>query len=312
MLFQDRLYVENATRDLDSSVNYAVGLVEDADGKPCGAVIVAFDMAPTNAAIRGKYLKGIGLVAFFVILIIVQNILGRREKLRLLDLESRELAAREAIARALPKDRVDGPIRIAGSVSPTSRGIDGIVWDYDVVGDGAEIIVLDPHGVGIDAAAVSLHVLAMMRGRRQAGARDTLEEELRLAGEAANEVPLTRALGVLLVRIENGRLEAISGPVGGIRIIRGGSVIKPESVPAGDAPTGIVAPIAKLSCEIAPGDRVLIVADGLIGGGRLDVDAVVAHTAATEKSATETAAWARGQSPALASSDIAVASVSLA
>jgi hypothetical protein len=317
VLFQDRLYVEDATRARDGSVTYAVGRVDDTDANAAGAVIVAFDMTPTNSAIRGKYLKGAGMVLFFVGLIIVQNVLGRREKLRLLDLETRELAAREAIKGALPADLDDGPVRVVGAVSPTTRVIDGVVWDRWAEGEAATVALYDPQGVGIDAAAVSLHVLAMSRAERAVGKR-TLAETLAAAGRAANEVPLARALGAMLLRAGDGRAEGIFGPMGDARIVRGGEVLRFDVEPIPDVPAHIVGPLRKVSSAILPGDVIAVVSDGLIGAGKLDVDTVVADIESRRKGTGRTPrpndlfVSTRHRAPSLLANDIAIVLITIA
>ena len=63
-----------------------------------GAVLVAFDMARTNRAVRNKYIKGLAIILFFVGLIVFQNVTGRRDKLRLLPYIEQWNALREFVA----------------------------------------------------------------------------------------------------------------------------------------------------------------------------------------------------------------------
>ncbi len=86
VVYQDRLRDENRRRD--DTVTWAVAPLEH-NGKKVGAVLVAFDMTRINREASSKYLKGFGMVVFFVGLIVVQNINNRRDKLRLLELEAR-------------------------------------------------------------------------------------------------------------------------------------------------------------------------------------------------------------------------------
>ncbi len=310
VLYQDALYVENATRALDGSVTYAVGRVDDTAGNPVGAVIVAFDMTATNAAVRGKYLKGLGMIVFFVGLIIVQNVLGRREKLRLLDLEAREMAARDALRGALPATLETETVRVTGALSQATRVIDGVVWDRWASGDATTVAIYDPQGTGIDAAAVALHVLAMSRAQRASAGPRLLEEELAVAGAFAEEVPLTRALGTILVRVGSGALDALVGPLGEVRLFRDGNVIELSAQASPDAPSQIVGPLRRLRGEIRSGDVVAVFSDGLLGKGRLDVALasrdVLERQRRGKLEASDVTVEARRKATALVGSDIAV------
>src|SRR5208283_376484 len=59
VVYQDRLRDEKHQKD--DSISYAIGTVLGEDGKDIGTVVVAFDMARTNGAVRLKYLKFAGL-----------------------------------------------------------------------------------------------------------------------------------------------------------------------------------------------------------------------------------------------------------
>src|SRR5207249_2645474 len=118
ILYQDRLYDEHTeTRERDATVTYAVARVDEPSRASAGAVLVAFRMDPTNTAIRGKYFKGFGIVIFFVGLILAQNFASRREKLRLLEIESRHAAAKEAVRAAAPEPQERGELRVAGAIA---------------------------------------------------------------------------------------------------------------------------------------------------------------------------------------------------
>jgi hypothetical protein len=87
VFYQDRLRDER--HEKDDAITYALGPVEAASGEALGTVLVAFDMARTNQAVRMKYVKFAGVVTFFVGLILVQNIVSRRMKMRLYELEAK-------------------------------------------------------------------------------------------------------------------------------------------------------------------------------------------------------------------------------
>ena len=76
VLFQQAL--RTAEHEREGTVTYAFGTVPRPDGL-AGAVLVAFSMDRTNTSIFSKYLKGLGMVLFFVGLLLVQNISSRRD-----------------------------------------------------------------------------------------------------------------------------------------------------------------------------------------------------------------------------------------
>ena len=127
VVYQDRLRDEN--HEKDDTISYAVGTVLGEDGNDLGAVIVAFDMARTNDAVRMKYLKFAGICSFFIALILVQNIVSRRNRLRLLDLEATYATAKRALRDAMPgADVRSGDLVASGSIDQASGPIDGMVW----------------------------------------------------------------------------------------------------------------------------------------------------------------------------------------
>jgi hypothetical protein len=161
-LYQDRLRTEE--REREDTVTYAFGTVVDEQTRPLGVVMVVFSMERTNDAITLKYLKGAGMVAFFVALIIVQNLTGRRDKLRLLEIESRSARARGALDGAAP----DAPVtpdaagdasgaEVFATIVRAEGRVDGLLWDAAPCGEDAVLaIAIDPDGEGLDAAGVGL------------------------------------------------------------------------------------------------------------------------------------------------------------
>jgi len=304
ILYQDRLRTPEKERD--SSVTYALGALREGD-KPLGALVVAFSMDRTNAAIRTKYLKGLGMVVFFVGLILVQNIVSRRDKLRLLDLEARYGKAKEALRSAFGAPVTKGPLRFAAAVDQAPGAVDGMAWDGAKVDDGVELALIDPDGDGIDAAAVALHALRTIRERRDA-ARGSLLDDLRAIGEAVLSIPLTRPVGVLLARIDaEGRVEAIASPIGDLR---GGKL---ERKPIAETPPGIVGPLHAISGEL-PSGALLVGAFGHGGDRGMKIDEVVAfveraHVQGIDVAVTDAVTWARGRAKSLAERDLAVLAV---
>jgi hypothetical protein len=159
IVYQDRL--RTPYKERDDAVTYALGALRDANGKPMGALVIAFSMERTNSDIRAKYLKGLGMVVFFVGLILVQNIVSRRDKLRLLDLEARYGRAKEALRKAFAAPVVEGPLRFAAAVDQAPGAVDGMAWDGVLTDDGVELALIDPDGDGIDAAAVAQLLLGL-------------------------------------------------------------------------------------------------------------------------------------------------------
>lgn len=325
VLYQDRL--RNNERQHDDAITYALGQVKGENGAPVGAIVVAFDMDRTNSAIRAKYLKGFGMIVFFVGLILIQNVIGRRDKLRLLDLESRYGAAKKKLREAMPKAITEGSFKVAGAIDQALGAVDGMSWDV-MVDDGLEILLVDPDGDGIDAAAVAL--LAMRTFRQ---VRGTPLERASAIGRAAADVPLTRPVGVTIIHVSpDGTLEGVTSPGVGVRVLHGTT---PRTAPISDVPEGVVGPFIALSGELGSGASLVIVAGhearsasdevtAFVSAAAnvvvqraprgIDLDAVAefverAHAERGEELqmvASDAATWARGRFPSAAGSDLAV------
>jgi hypothetical protein len=294
VLYQDRLRTPEKQRD--DTTTYAIAAVRDDAGKPVGAIIVAFSMERTNAAIRMKYLKGLGMVVFFVALILVQNVVSRRDKLRLLDLEARYSAAKKALREAFASPILDGSLRAVGAIDQAPGAVDGMAWDVTRHGDGVELAIVDPDGDGVDAAAVALHALKTIRGDRSG----TLLERATRVGAAVLSIPLSRPVGILLVRVSGeGRVEGITSPIGDLR----GVTIEERDLAT---PEGIVGPLRTLSGELPAGGRLI----GAFGDKRLNIDDVAGFIARTKGEldavVADAATWARGRASALGDHDLAV------
>lgn len=313
VLWQDRLRDENHARD--DKTTWAIGVLGDY-GHDDGVVLVAFDMRATNDAIRGKYLKGLGIVAFFVGLIVVQNILARRDKLRLLDLQTRYAGAKMALRAALPAAPLerDG-FRIAGALDQAEGPVDGMAWSFHDAGKRAIALVVDPDGDGIDAAAVGLHMVKTFKARCEAGF-SSLDEEVAALGAATADIPLTRPIGIALASIdlETGEWEARLTAFAQIRAL--GKASPPTTAAMKNVPEGIVGPIASCKGSLERGTSLLIFCAGLgEKEGSLEADALAkylerAHASATPLPVEDAATWARGRTPALAENDIAVVAIS--
>lgn len=321
VLYQDRLRTPDKQRD--DAMTWALATMRNDAGQAIGVVLVAFSMDRTNAAIRSKYLKGLGMVVFFVGLILVQNVLSRRDKLRLLDLETRYGAAKAALREAMPPPIVEAPspvgssgaLRVAGAIDQAEGAVDGMAWHGATEDGGVSLAVIDPDGDGIDAAAVALHSLRALRETTGAPI-----DRARAVGAAAASIPLTRPLGILLVRVlADGTIDGVASPFADLRVLSGGASHALERAPIDRVPEGIVGPLERLSGSLPPG-ALLVGAFGHASGKRgrgLDVDEVAAFVARAhgeggaglDVAVQDAVTWARGRATALAGSDVAVVAI---
>jgi hypothetical protein len=340
ILYQDRL--RDPQRRRDDSTTWAITPVEY-EGEPAGAVLVAFDMARTNSAVRTKYIKGLAIVLFFVALIVFQNIVGRRDKLRLLDLEARYARAKSALRSALPEQpQTLGGLRIAAALDQARGHVDGLVWDVAQDGDGVWILAVDPDGDGIDAAAIGLHVLSTFRKRRQAGVASPAVDEIRALGAATRDIPLTRPIGVLLLRVTQdgsfrglrsefvrlcvvdaqamtrssqpvavfGELAFSDQPESGERDSSGGR----DEAGVAYAPVGVVGPLFHVEGSLPLGHTLVCAAAGHgPRGARIDADAVARYLIRGRGAASlridDVTTWARGRHASLAENDLLIVTV---
>jgi hypothetical protein len=261
-LYQDRLRTEDRKRE--ETVTYAFGTVVDEKTRPLGVVMVVFSMERTNDAISLKYLKGAGMVAFFVALIIVQNMTGRRDKLRLLEIEGRSARARAALDGAAPDapvtaERADGAEVFATIVRAAGR-VDGFLWDAAAAGEGAVLaLAIDPEGEGLDAAGVALGVREAFRARRAAGVSATLDEELEALAAVVGRIPLAGGASVLLLRIDGVAFEAVASSFAGLRLVRGDRIERVDGEPCPDSP--VFGALARASGSLGDGALLLAVAE---------------------------------------------------
>lgn len=319
LIYQDRLRDE--LEHHDKNVTWALGTIVDERDETWGVVLVAFSMARTNAAIDKKLLKGLGMVLFFVGLIIVQNVLSRRDKLRLLDLETRYANAKAALREALPEPhRAGAGLRIGLSLDQAHGPVDGMVYDVIEGPTATDLLVIDPDGDGIDAASTALHILKAFRERRSLGAPAPLWSEAQALGAAALVIPLTRPIGLLLARIDHatGAIEALANPLATLRLVGAGG-IQPLSARAspGEAPLGVVGPLESLTGLLAPGSTLVAVCAGMEtsetrrGIGPASVVEYVHRTRQQGKVsfdalASDATTWARGRMSGMATQDIVV------
>ncbi len=314
VLYQDRLRDENHKQN--DRISWSVGVLR-ADEANVGALLVAFDMRKTHAAVRAKYLKGFGVIAFFVALIVVQNVFSRRDKLRLLDLQTRYASAKKALMDAVPSAPLEwNALRASGALQQAKGPVDGLVWDAIATKDQMIVLAADPDGDGIDAAAVGLHVLKSFRKLFAAPKTPDLTEAVRALGAATDEIPLTRPIGIAIVAIDmTGVWDARTTAFASLRVLQGTDIVLPEAIDA-TAPAGIVGPIRASKGTLAPGASLVVLCAGLgEKEATIEADALArylqrAHAENVALPVDDAATWARGRSPALAENDIAVLAIS--
>ncbi|HSQ61581.1 MAG TPA: hypothetical protein VLM85_00145 [Polyangiaceae bacterium] len=314
-LYQDHLRDESHARD--DSTAWSLGVLRDPSGNDVGAILVAFDMRRIHDAVHAKYLKGFGIIAFFVGLIVVQNVMSRRDKLRLLDLQTRYASAKKAMRDAMPAQALEsGGVRVAGALDQAKGPVDGMVWDAAPTSAGLFAMIADPDGDGIDAAAVGLHVLKVFRQRCESDP-GTVDEMVRALGAATADIPLTRPIGVAVVAIDprSGEYQARHTAFASLRLISDSA----EAVALGtvpETPPGVVGPVHATAGTLSPGASLMIVCAGLgENQASVEADAVARYVLRAPKAGSplpveDAATWARGRSPALAENDLAVVAIS--
>jgi hypothetical protein len=196
VLYQDRLARPDGSRDKDTS--YSVGSITAPDGEVYGVVLVAFRHDKLNRAVLGKLGKGLGIVLFFIGLILVQNVASRKSKLRLLNLEAAQKAAREAVRATVPAAPAVPWGKVGVALVQTDR-VGGTIYDLRSFEDGTlELLHAVPEGEGVEAAfaAIELHDLHHHLEGAAAPA-----DRARALLAAYDREPLGRPMHVLILRI---------------------------------------------------------------------------------------------------------------
>ncbi len=209
VLYQDRLSEVGGARDRDTS--YSVGAITATDGEVYGVVLVAFRLDKLNRAVLGKLGKGLGIVLFFVGLILVQNVASRKAKLRLMHLEAAQKASREAVRATLPS--LPGIAwGQAGVALRQAERVGGTIYDLRVDDHGAlELLVAVPEGDGVEAAFASVALLDCYRGLP--GASSAAERAAALLA-AYDQSPLGRPIELMILKVEAGG--AVEGVCAGL------------------------------------------------------------------------------------------------
>jgi stage II sporulation SpoE-like protein len=255
VLYQDRLYDD--AKQLDRNLSYALGVIATERGDATGVALVAFRHDRMNRAVVGKLLKGLGITLFFVALILVQNFLARRAKLRLLDLEAALSAARAAIRASTPDTPAYGPGELGVAFAQADR-LGGTVYDLSARADGSiDLLLAVPEGTGVDAAFASV-VLRDLYRRQDPSLAPAARATALLA--AYDEAPLARAVELLVLHLgADGRVQ---GVIAGLRppaLVDADGALHPATLGAPLAVTArrLAGPLRPFECSLADGALVL-------------------------------------------------------
>ncbi|HEX6835899.1 MAG TPA: SpoIIE family protein phosphatase [Polyangia bacterium] len=278
VLYQDRLYDDE--RQLDRGLSYALGIIATERGDATGIALVAFRHDRMNRAVIGKLLKGLAITLFFVFLILVQNVLSRRAKLRLLDLEAALSAARAAIRSSTPETPAYGAGQLGVAFAQADR-LGGTVYDLHARDDGSiDLLLAVPAGTGVDAAFASIVLRDLYR--RQGRAMPPAARVTALLGDY-DASPLSRDVEILCAHF--GADGAVSGVLAGLRppvLIDGAGALHEVELGAAVTSTArrLAAPLQPFHCSLADGTFALF-DDGMAPAAdrRLDRTAALARIA---------------------------------
>jgi hypothetical protein len=215
VLYQDRLYDDD--RQLDRHLSYALGIIATERGDATGIALIAFRHDRMNRAVVGKLLKGLAITLFFVCLILVQNVLSRRAKLRLLDLEAALSAARAAIRSSTPETPAYGAGELGVAFAQADR-LGGTVYDLAARPDGSiDLLLAVPEGTGVDAAFASIVLRDLYRRQGEAASTDPAARVSSLLADYEAS-PLSRSIEILCAHfgpdgVVRGVLAGLSAPV---------------------------------------------------------------------------------------------------
>ncbi len=261
VLYQDRLKNEHGAPEHD--VTWAVGAILGDDDEKIGSVLIAFDTRKQQAQVREKLLQGLAVVVFFVGLIVVQGVMSRRSRLRLLELEAAEDAARRAVRAEIPPE-LPQPAGLHLALDLLEgRRLGGATYTVSRIGDAVELLLVLPERGGVEGAVASV---ALVEIYREVITAEALQDRFReLAAEYATHA-LARKTGVLLVRVAGRRIEGVSAGLRAPAIVdaTAGEIPpkmgSPISLPPAHA-AGFTQPPRGFEGEVPPGGAALLVAD---------------------------------------------------
>lgn len=245
VLYQDRL--ADSMKRLDRSLTYALGTILQGGERPSGVVLVAFRTERLGREITARLAKGLGVAVFFVGLILVQNIIGRRDKLRLRRLTEEIGQARAALlGPALGGAPPGGAAALSQSLPGAGElglsfqqadTVEGATCELRALpGGGVELLVAVPQGSGLPAA---IGAVALCEAYRRDGAWDRPPAE-RLAALLSDygQSPYARPILLLLLQVRQGgevRGASCGLPAPSVIALPGGQA---APLPLGDAIAG--------------------------------------------------------------------------
>jgi hypothetical protein len=198
--------------------------------------------------------------------------------------------ARELQGRLLPPPAVDGDGYRVGARNLAARMVAGDFYDSFLLPEGAVgVAVGDVAGKGMAAALIMASVKAMLplvaAGR---SAAETLRElNRRLAEELAGREFV--ALAFARFETASGQVELANAGLPDPYLLAAGAPPAPQVVPGPRLPLGVRSEVAyrSLALRLAPGDRLLLLSDGLaeapaVGGEPLGYGALAGLLAADE------------------------------
>jgi hypothetical protein len=224
-------------------------------------VLIAFRNDALNAAIRGKLLKGLAITVFFLLLILVQNVLSRRSKLRLLDLESALAAARRAIREALPTPTKTERFGL-GLALRQAEQLGGTVYDLRI-DERVELLVLTPRAHGVAIAFAALQLRDGYRRARAALPTDAPANELVrvLLAELGESVSIGPIAFVLVTLDRRGQVSGAVADRLAPTLLDDASRASIALVPAGAEYGGLAGPLCTFDASAGDG-WIALVEDG--------------------------------------------------
>ena len=314
-LYQDRL--ADLDGKLDRSLSWALGAVAGADGEPEGVVLVAFSNAGLNRATVSRLVKGAAVTLFFVVLIIVQNVMARRAKLRLYAIEAALSAARRAIREALPTPPAGA--RTLTLALAQAENLGGTVYDLRALDGELELVIAVPEGSGVDAAFASVSLRDQYRSvigeREDAPEPEVLAQLILRAYETA---PLGRkvALAILRVRDDGQARGVVAGLHAPARVDASGVHFADCAEPLGFTSSRLSAPLRTFTLD-GTGAKLVFFDDGApeASDRRIGARQAITHFAQSvahhddRTAADNTVAWAKKQARGTAD-DVLLAVVS--
>jgi hypothetical protein len=246
-------------------------------------------------------LAGFGFYSFEVLLSRLEASVGRVKEVEFAEKEL-ELA-RELQGRLLPPPEIDGDGYRVAARNLAARLVAGDFYDSFLLPDGAVgVVVGDVAGKGMVAALIMASVKAMLPLiAAERSAADTLRElNQRLAADFTGR----EFVALAFARFEpaGGRIELANAGLPDPYLLAAGEPPAPQVVPGPRLPLGVRREVdyCSLSLCLAPGDRLLLLSDGLAeapagGGEPLGYGALAGLLAADEGGRGEAPlAWVDG------------------